>query len=1002
MSDAGSGIQSIIGSSTADQEESVAASDATPQHNTVSQRSGLDHRIAISAQGWFGLVSAIAVIVAIALRFTQLDIYTLTQTEGRWAYQSWALFLGKDMPSGDELSTVSPVFLVLQALTFFLFGVTDAVARIIPALAGVGIVALIFLLRPFVSRFAIAGAAVLAAISPSLVFASRSSDPVILVGFFSLLFVVAILRAGLSEAGRSRSWAALAGFAFAATLASGPEGVTALIGIGIALLVGSITEAGKTDADRGAIAQGIHSFSERPGNLITAGIVAVVGVVVFFTRVFSEFGALSGLPATFADWGRLIATRTSTTPVQFFFYSTLLYEILAVVFAIVAVTAGRPKESGEERIPHELRPVTLGTWFIVVLLLQSLSSGRQPDQLSIVTLPLLLLGGLGLGAVLERIPWSRLTSTTAGVVPLAIAGVLIGLIATFVLIARSNDPAQSGKSFIDIALPILFVLIVVVAPLAYLLSGEFRTRAQKVYIGWSTLLVIAALLLLYTINSTTALAYHRADSGLEPAAQGTSTTGLRAFVNQTKRLSRDLTVRDVSNIDNTGSYGLSIAIAPEVEWPYLWYFRDFYDLRVTSPAGWGDADLVIAASPEGMEDAGYVVQSKNAFNRVPTSYEEMSAGTIFSHIFNPGKWYEGIRFLLFRDIASDPVPSTASVGYTFELSNQINPSLGPFDLTEDVGSGSGLGQLNTPVGVALSPDGSIIYVVDSLNQRVQRYDQDGTFLGVWDVNSDPALDFGSQYGQGPQGITTDENGLVYVADTWNHRVVVIDTEGNVVRELGQKGTVADNADSADPNVDTGRFYGPRAVAVADGEIYVVDTGNERVQVFATDGTFLRTFGGYGTDAGKLIEPTGIAIGPDGNVYVADSGNGRLSVFTKDGTLVQEIAVPQWVGQVDRENFLAFGTNGLLYSTLSSTGEIIVFNPTTGEQVYAGNGDFGRIMVRPLGIAVAPDGTVFVADASESRVDWFTLDLPEITTVATPHAATPATDPTSTGEATPAP
>jgi len=229
---------------------------------------------------------------------------------------------------------------------------------------------------------------------------------------------------------------------------------------------------------------------------------------------------------------------------------------------------------------------------------------------------------------------------------------------------------------------------------------------------------------------------------------------------------------------------------------------------------------------------------------------------------------------------------------------------------------------------------------------------------------------------------------------------VLDPQGTVVRELGQKGVITDTADSPDPNVDTGRFYGPRGVAVSAGEIYVADTGNERVQVFTQDGTFLRTFGGAGAGDGKLTEPTGIAIGPDDNVWVADSGNSRLSVFTKQGTLVKEVPVAAWLNQTERANYLAFGPDGLLFATNPGRGEIEVFNPATGQQVYAGKGDAGQSLTRPVGIAVARDGKVYVSDGGSSRVTWFTPDIPAVTD-ASPEGSPQAT-PAASREASPVP
>src|SRR5699024_3333338 len=159
--------------------------------------------------------------------------------------------------------------------------------------------------------------------------------------------------------------------------------------------------------------------------------------------------------------------------------------------------------------------------------------------------------------------------------------------------------------------------------------------------------------------------------------------------------------------------------------------------------------------------------------------------------------------------------------------------------------------------------------------------------------NDPGLSLAFDNGQGASGITIGEDGLVYVTDTWNHIVVVLDDEGRVVRQLGQRGTLTDIGDGSDPSTKPGLFFGPRDVAVLDGDIYVTDTGNERVQVFSKDGTFLRAFGGYGSDEGQLIEPTGIVAGPKGNIWVADSGNGRIVVFTPRGEVVQTIPVPTW-------------------------------------------------------------------------------------------------------------
>jgi sugar lactone lactonase YvrE len=282
----------------------------------------------------------------------------------------------------------------------------------------------------------------------------------------------------------------------------------------------------------------------------------------------------------------------------------------------------------------------------------------------------------------------------------------------------------------------------------------------------------------------------------------------------------------------------------------------------------------------------------------------------------------------------------------------------------------------------------MIYVVNAGNQRVERYARDGTFVGVWDATNDPGLSLAFENGQGASGITVGEDGLVYVADTWNHIVIVLDQEGRVVRQLGQRGVLTDIGDGGDPQSQSGLFFGPRGVAILNEEIYVTDTGNERVQVFGKDGTFLRAFGGFGTGSGQLQEPTGIAAGPDGNLYVADSGNGRIVVYSAQGDVIEEIPVSSWAGQfgVDRVNYLGFGSDGILYMTAPSRGLMEAYD---GEQIVPVNA--GGV-VRPVGLAVAPDDMVLVTDGAESVVVQFAPTLPEGFGPSASPAASPASSP----------
>jgi streptogramin lyase len=184
------------------------------------------------------------------------------------------------------------------------------------------------------------------------------------------------------------------------------------------------------------------------------------------------------------------------------------------------------------------------------------------------------------------------------------------------------------------------------------------------------------------------------------------------------------------------------------------------------------------------------------------------------------------------------------------------------------------------------------------------------------------------------------------------------------------------------------FFGPRDVAVTNERIFVTDTGNERVQVFSRDGTFLNAFGGYGSEPGQFIEPTGIDIGPDGNVWVADSGNARIQVFTIEGAFVEEIHVPSWVGQlgIDRLNALRFGPDGVLYVTSPLTGAVEAYD---GESLVALR---NVPLMRIGGIAVTGNGTLLLTDVNAADVREIVPELPGGFGVRPEPGASPAATP----------
>lgn len=192
----------------------------------------------------------------------------------------------------------------------------------------------------------------------------------------------------------------------------------------------------------------------------------------------------------------------------------------------------------------------------------------------------------------------------------------------------------------------------------------------------------------------------------------------------------------------------------------------------------------------------------------------------------------------------------------------------------------GEGKLTKPSGVGIDGVGNI-YVADVTAQRVAVYDGTGHFKRL--IGSKQEL-------VRPTDVCVNADGSrVYVVDLGGvesdqHRVVVYDAEGGLVKTIGQRG-------GAD-----GEFNLPSQcdVSLKDGRLYVLDAGNFRVQVFEPDGTFVRRWGKVGNELGNLARPRGLAVDDDDHVYVVDAAFANFQVFDSDGQLLMPVAGPSGI------------------------------------------------------------------------------------------------------------
>lgn len=278
--------------------------------------------------------------------------------------------------------------------------------------------------------------------------------------------------------------------------------------------------------------------------------------------------------------------------------------------------------------------------------------------------------------------------------------------------------------------------------------------------------------------------------------------------------------------------------------------------------------------------------------------------------------------------------------------------------------------LNAPRSIAAGLQADL-YVADSRNHRILHIASDGSllhqvgsFADVFSGNA-PAGTFNE-----PWGVAVGPDGSVYVTDTWNHRVQKFTEDLTPVKMWGQYGQpLPGDAASASS------FWGPRGIAVdANGNVLVADTGNKRIVVFDKDGNYITEFGSAGFDPGQFDEPVGVAVAPSGTVYVTDTWNQRVQAFipSEDGKFYfpsLQWDVVGWYGQsLDNKPFIAVSPTGNVFITDPEGYRIIEY--TADGQPVRTWGDFGNgpdEIGLAAGVAVDRLGFVWVTDAGNNRI-----------------------------------
>lgn len=263
--------------------------------------------------------------------------------------------------------------------------------------------------------------------------------------------------------------------------------------------------------------------------------------------------------------------------------------------------------------------------------------------------------------------------------------------------------------------------------------------------------------------------------------------------------------------------------------------------------------------------------------------------------------------------------------------------------------------LSKPMDVAKI--GQFVYVTDTNHQQVQAFDSSGT----------PIFKFGKKgSGEGqfqfPYGITGDKDDNIYVADLYNAKISVFDSKGKFIKYF------------TDENKKNDFVQAPGGLRIYNKKLYVTDIKQNKVMVYSLAGKKLLEISTATAKDDTLNAPNAVTVDDDQNIYVADTGNQRLVEFDKKGKFIRQInGSTDGKGDSKFVNPRGIGVlgNGTLLMVDNMTHYVYGFDKK-GKQVY----QFGGIgadkdqFYLPNGLNVDDKGEVLITDTVNQRVGLY--------------------------------
>ena len=752
----------------------------------------------------------------------------------------------------------------------------------------------------------------------------------------------------------------------------------------------------------------------------------------FFTSVFTNIAGLgTGMIYSLGYWLEQQGVRRGSQP-QYYYLLVILptYEFLPVIGSVSAMFAGvtcfwksRRKSliqreelsqadaddsaaDSQERVISEsdrlgrLPFVLLLSWWAILNLVgYSLAGEKMPWLGTHLTLPMILISAWYFGGVFARIDMRQLRR--AGWLALLLLPVFVICAAQTSSAFVIGDAPFAGLSLAQLQRTYQWLAGLMIAIGFGALLWRLARQVSWMHLRRLCALTIFSLLCLLTARAAWMASFINYDLPTELLVYAHSAPAVKWALDDITEMS----------LRTTDGYDIKFAYDDLVSWPYSWYFRNFTNASFvggnpTMQSLEGALIVVVGDGHRGdvepiLEDR-YIRRDYMRMWWPMQEYFNLRPESVLNLLdFSAGNTGAAARRRGIFDIwwARDYDRYGAAAGKDYALTNwPVSDRMSVYIRKDfaaeiwDYGLGDGEVAVDAPAEVnacvanwqpitplsefdssalpmthplALRAAGGKVYVADEHANQVHALDaRTGAVLRTYGDNDGIAFNR-------PNSLTILPNGDLLVVDTWNYRIVQVDSQGREVYSWGAAGEFGFNA----PTEPLDGFWGPRDVVVdATGRVFVADTGNKRIRVYALeDGEARHQFdiGEGGSAPGELDEPAGLAVAQDGRLFIADTWNRRISVFLTSGIHHADYRVRGWYNTTFNRPYLALDeTRDIMYISDPDSKRILVYSMAGlclgafGEQgESSASGQFQAIG----GVAVDDDGYVYVSDSTAGLV-----------------------------------